>query len=235
MKNIKLGLFIALLSAVSAVQGAVTIGHVQNSATGGFLDQASSSLLSGEVSVGFFDVAFGNPTQAQWDAIAAGPVSNAWSSLLSIGYKDVRNFGNLATGFDWSYASGTAPSSNIGGTVQNIPIASLAQNTRLYVLGFNGGTWDNTAKTATFSSATQWAAVSAFGHATTAQNFLSPADLGTKSITFKNSALTSSDVLVGTLVSSANGTVSMVPEPSSASLLMLGAAGLVALRRLRKV
>jgi len=119
-------------------------------------------------------------------------------------------------------------------TTQNIPFASLPASTRMYVLGFNAGAWDNTSKTATFGTATEFGVVSAFGHTTAAQNFLSPSDGGTKSIQFKSAALTDSDVLIGSLVSSANGTSAMIPEPSSASLLALGMAGLVALRVRRK-
>jgi PEP-CTERM motif len=36
-------------------------------------------------------------------------------------------------------------------------------------------------------------------------------------------------------VNSSTGVVSMVPEPSTGALMMIGAVGLVALRRLRKV
>lgn len=53
---------------------------------------------------------------------------------------------------------------------------------------------------------------------------------------FLNSSTTA---LVGSIDNSTTGptarTISLVPEPSSASLLLLGAAGLMALRRLRKV
>jgi hypothetical protein len=211
---------------------AVTIAHVENSSTGGFRTQSGLTLSAGEVSVGFFST---DPTQAQWNALAAASVASAWDSVLSLGFKDVRSLSasTLATGFDWSFLTGTPPASNIGGTVQNIPIGSLPQNTRLYVLGFNGGSWDNTSKTATFGLATEWAVVSAFGHSTASQNFVSPADLGTKSITFKAAALTSSDILVGQLLSSADGTVTMIPEPTTSSLMICSL--LLALRRRKTV
>jgi hypothetical protein len=233
--------FSILALAFSATsKAAVTIGYVGNAATGGFLVNGSTTAFvsTGEVSVGFFKNinGFFAPTSTDWANILSGGVSNAWSNLLTLGYTDVRSVtgATLGAGFDPSFSSTGTPTTNIGMTIQNIPFASLPANTRMYVLGFNAGSWDNTAKTATFGSATQFGAVSAFGHATAAQNFLSPADGGTMARNFKGAALTSDDVLIGTLVSSANGTVAMIPEPSSASLLALGVAGLVALRVRRK-
>jgi hypothetical protein len=233
--------FAILVLACSATsKAAVTIAHVANSATGGFLVEGSTTAFvsTGEVSIGFFKNTGGvfAPTSTDWANILSGGVSNAWSNLLTLGYTDVRSVtgATLGTGFDPSFSTGGTTTTNIAMTIQNIPFASLPANTRMYVLGFNAGSWDNTAKTATFGLATQFGAVSAFGHATAAQNFLSPTDNGTMSRNFKGSALTSDDVLIGSLVSSANGTVAMIPEPSSASLLALGVAGLVALRVRRK-
>lgn len=235
MKNAKLvGLTMALamLVAPATTKAVVTIAHVENSAIGYFVDSGGVNLVStGEVSFGFFTGS--GPSASDWTNLKSGGAANAWSSLLSLGYTDVRTLGTLGTGFDPSFATGGSPTTNIGATVQNIPFASLPANTRLYIFGFNAGSWDNTTKTATFNLATEWGAVSAAGHATTSQNFLSPADGGTKSMNFKNAALTSSDVLVGSLVSSSNGVVAMVPEPSTGTLLLLGAFGLAVLRSRR--
>ena len=241
------GAAILALASSATSKAAVTIGYVGNTATGYFVTSAvnpitlvSTSTLvnTGEISVGFFKNinGFFNPTASDWLSISNGEVSNAWSALLALGYTDVRSVSGatLGTGFDPSFSTLGSPTTNIGMTTQNIPFASLPASTRMYVLGFNAGAWNNTAKTATFGTATEFGVVSAFGHATAAQNFLSPADGGTKSIQFKSAALTSDDVLIGSLVSSANGTVAMIPEPSSASLLALGVAGLVALRARRK-
>jgi hypothetical protein len=243
------GAAILAMTFNTASNAAVTIGYVANAGTGYFVTSAVNPITlvstvtlvsTGEVSVGFFknpinNVIF-NPTDTDWSNIKAGSVSNAWSALLALGYTDVRSVSGatLGTGFDPSFSTGGTPTTNIGMTTQNIPFASLPASTRMYVLGFNAGAWDNTSKTATFGTATEFGVVSAFGHATAAQNFLSPADGGTKSIQFKSAALTNEDVLIGNLVSSANGTVAMIPEPSSASLLALGVAGLVALRIRRK-
>ena len=90
--------------------------------------------------------------------------------------------------------------------------------------------------TSTFGG-TEWGVVSAWGHANTAENYSSPADLGSKSLQLKSANLTASDVLVGSLNPSyaTNFSVNLVPEPSTGALMMIGALGLVALRRLRKV
>lgn len=225
-KQKSLGGLLAVLfvfSSLNASKASVTIGYVANSSTGYFVASDKTTLVNtGEISVGFFTG--GGPTATDWQNILGGSVSNAWSSMLALGYTDVRTLGTLGTGYDPSFATGGTPTTNIGATVQNIPFASLPANTRMYVLGFNAGTWDNTAKTATFGLATEFGVVSAFGHSITSQNFLSPADSGTKSIQFKSAALVDTDILIGSLVSSASGTVAMVPEPSVISMLLLGIA-----------
>jgi len=221
--NFLFGIILLGFCTTSVSKASVTIGCVANSATGYFVQSDKTTLVStGEISVGFFSGTA--PTSTDWQNILSGSVSSAWSSILALGYTDVRTLGTLGTGYDASFATGGSPTTNIGATVQNIPFASLPINTRLYVLGFNAGTWDNTTKTATFGLATEFGVVSAFGHATTSQNFVSPADSGTKSIQFKLAALGDTDILIGSLVSSANGTVAMIPEPSVMSMLLLGIA-----------
>ena len=205
----------------------VTIAHVENSSIGGFMTSSGTSLTAGEVSFGFFTNNLGtiySPTALQIQTIGSGPVASAWNAILALGYNDVRKLGSLGTGFDPSFPL------NIGATVQNIPFASLAANTQLYVFGFNAGAWDNTAKTATFNLATEWGAVSIVGRATGADNWLSPADGGTKSLNFAKllPSTAASDILVGSL-GSAIGTstitgynVNLIPEPSSTSMIIIG-------------
>ena len=223
--------FLVVLGFVADSKAVVTIAHVENTTTGGFLTTAGTSLTAGEVSFGFFTNNLGvyAPTITQIKNIGNGATSDAWSSILSLGWTDVRKLGTLGTGFDPAFPL------NIGATVQNIPFASLPQNTQLYVFGFNAGAWDNTAKTATFGLATEWAAVSVVGRSTSADNWLSPADGGTKALNFAKlqASTAANDILVGSL-GSAIGTsgynVIMIPEPSAASPLLLG-LGLLAKKR----
>ena len=226
---------IALWGFADNSKAVVTIAHVENTSTGAFLTSAGTSLNTGEVSFGFFTNSLGvyAPTISAIKTIGAGSPGNAWSSILSLGWTDVRKLGTLGTGFDPAFPI------SIGATVQNIPFASLPQNTQLYVFGFNAGTWNNTSKTATFDLATEWAAVSVVGRATTADNWLSPADGGTKALNFAKLqvATAANDILVGSLGSAIGSptitgyNVLMIPEPATASLVLLGLGLLVAKRR----
>lgn len=223
---------LTLLGFAANSKAVVTIAHVENSTTGAFLTSAGTSLTTGEVSFGFFTNSLGvyAPTISAIKTIGDASPASAWSSILSLGWTDVRKLGTLGTGFDPAFPI------NIGATVQNVPFASLPSNTQLYVFGFNAGTWDNTAKTATFGLATEWAAVSIVGRSTSADNWLSPADGGTKALNFAKlqASTAANDILVGSL-GSAIGTsgynVIMIPEPATASLVLLGIGLLVAKRR----
>jgi hypothetical protein len=233
MKINRLLLALGFISVSLNSYAAVTIAHVENSAVGGFMLSDKVTLpTTGEISMGFFSGT--GPTATDWQNILAGSVANAWNSILALGYTDVRALSGatLGTGFDASFATTGSPTSAIGATVQNIPIASLSSGTRLYVLGFNAGSWDNTAKTATFGTATQFAVVSAWGHTTAAQNFASPADNGTKSMPFSASSLVSTDVLIGSLMTDTKY-VAMIPEPAILNLLGLAALGILPLARRR--
>jgi hypothetical protein len=222
----KLLALISLVSATASSIAAVNIGYVANSGVGGFLSSSSTQLTAGGVSVGFFS---SDPTGSFWSSLSSTP-SSAWSSILTAGFTDVRSVGTEGTGFDWLYPT------NLGGTVQNIPFATLPQNTRIYVIGFNNGTFSTNNVAGAWSGATEYGVVSAFGHTNASQNFLSPADGLTKAFSFSATtyALTSSDVLKGSLASS--NTVTMGPEPSTYALLAMsgiGMAGYVIRRRRR--
>lgn len=230
-KRIPVLVLLTLLGFAANSKAVVTIAHVENSTTGAFLTSAGTSLTTGEVSFGFFTNSLGvyAPTISAIKTIGDASPANAWSSILSLGWTDVRKLGTLGTGFDPAFPV------NIGATVQNVPFASLPSNTQLYVFGFNAGTWDNTAKTATFGLATEWAAVSIVGRATSSDNWLSPADGGTKSLNFAKlqASTAANDILVGSLGSVIGTTgynVNMIPEPSTASLLFLS-IGLLARKR----
>ena len=219
------------LAQIGSTQAAVSIGSLNNTAVGYWVSSTGTTLTTGGISIGFF----ANPPD--WSVLSTKSASQAWSSLLTYGYTDVRSLTGVTQPSDWSFATTGTPTAITGGTVGNVAIASLPSNTRLYAIAFNGGSWNanNTMASATLGG-TEWGAVSAFGHATAAENFLAPADLGSKVIQFKSANLVSSDVLVGSLSPSyaTNFSVQLIPEPSSASLLALGVAGLVALRVRRK-
>jgi len=223
---------LALLGFAANSKAVVTIAHVENSTTGAFLTSAGTSLTTGEVSFGFFTNSLGvyAPTISAIKTIGDASPASAWSSILSLGWTDVRKLGTLGTGFDPAFPI------NIGATVQNVPFASLPSNTQLYVFGFNAGTWNNTAKTATFGLATEWAAVSIVGRSTSADNWLSPADGGTKVLNFAKlqASTAANDILVGSLgsrIGTSGYNVIMIPEPATASLVLLGIGLLVAKRR----
>lgn len=219
------------LAQICSTQAAVSIGSLNNAAVGYWVSSTGTTLNAGGISIGFF------ANTPNWQVLSGKSASEAWSSLLTYGYTDVRSLTGVTQPSDWSFATTGTPTAATGGTVGNLAIASLPSNTRLYAIAFNNGSWNanNTMASATLGG-TEWGAVSAFGHATAAENFLAPADLGSKVIQFKSANLVSSDVLVGSLSPSyaTNFSVQLIPEPSSASLLALGAAGLAALRIRRK-
>jgi hypothetical protein len=221
------------LAQIGSTQAAVSIGSLNNAAVGYWVSSTGTTLTAGGISIGFF------ANTPDWQVLSGKSASQAWSSLLTYGYTDVRSLSSVTQPSDWSFTTGGTPTAATGGTVGNVAIASLPSNTRLYAIAFNGGNWNanNTMASATLGG-TEWGAVSAFGHSTAAENFVAPADLGSKVIQFKSANLVSSDVLVGSLSPSyaTNFSVqlSAIPEPSSASLLALGVAGLVALRARRK-
>lgn len=220
------GLLGFLLSIPRDAQAVVTIAHVENTTVGGFLTSAGTTVSAGEVSFGFFTNNLStiySPTITQIRNIGSGAPESAWDAILALGFNDVRKYGTLGAGFDAAFPL------NIGATVQNIPFATLPANTQLYLFGFNAGSWNNTTKTASFGLASEWAAVSIVGRSTSADNWLSPADGGTKALNFAKlqSSTAASDILVGSLGSAIGSTgynVIMIPEPSIGSLLVVGLA-----------
>jgi len=216
------------IMAVTSAHAAISIGVVANGSTGYFLSSSGQALTTGGVSAGFFSV---NPN---WSALSSLSASQAWGSLLESGWTDLRSIAGTQPS-DWSFATGGTPTGILGGTASNIPYASLPMGTRLYLIAFDGGSWGGTAGTSTFGG-NEWGVVSAWGHTNSGENYASPADLGTKSLQLKSANLASSDVLVGTLNSgyATNFSVNLVPEPSTGALMLIGAFGLVAMRRMRK-
>ncbi len=212
----------ALLSALAVAlicqsNAAVNIGYVANPTVGGFVSSSGGAISGGGVSVGYFGIG-SDPASSFWTGLSDAP-SAAWSSILGAGFTDVRQVGTPGSSFDWNFPL------NMGGTVTGIAFGTLPQNTQLYVIAFDGGSFDLATPANSWSGASEWGAVSA-------ASFLSPADLGTKALNFgPATALTSSDVLKGSLQSAT--TVATVPEPSTYALVALGgmALGAYHLRR----
>ena len=228
--KILLALAMAGVFALNRGEAAVSVGAVNNSSVGYWVSSSGAQLTSGGISVGYFT---GTP---DWVNLKTLSASLAWDALINAGFVDLRTVSGITQPTDWSFASGGTPVGTIGGTAGNIPIATLPSNTRLYAIAFDSGSWNanNTMASATFGG-TEWGAVSASGHATATENWVSPADLGSKSLQFKSSNLVATDVLVGSLASNYATTfnVQLIPEPSTTWLTISGLFAIFACRKSR--
>ena len=133
---------------------------------------------------------------------------------------DVRTItgATLSSGFDWNFPL------PVSGTVQNIPIGILPANTQLYLVAFNGGSFNTSTPSQSYLSASDWAVVKDNAN-------VSPADLGTKTVIL-STAVGSTEVLVGT--DSGVNVLVGVPEPTTVAFgVLLAFAGLMRQRRQR--
>ena len=248
-----------IIVAISAFWMVTPYGTQSNAATigyltsfGSFLSSGGLGLTSGGVSIGFFTSSL--PTTAQLAAM-----TDPWSTLASstYGYKDVRILLDGAsavptfqTGGSWNYSSLGA----IGGTL-NVPTAPTNAGlvnaingndalaaftagtgvtaTQLWAFAFNAGTYANG-----FAGSTEWAATTANVLGAATNDWLYPTSSESIQLSQLNAV---GEVLIGTDGASILGgstsnvyLAAIIPEPSSASLLALGMAGLVALRFRRK-
>jgi hypothetical protein len=201
------------------------------------LANGSSPLLSGGgISVGFF-TGSALPTKAQLTAIT----SNPYSALVSTyNYVDLRNLADAVgssafqSGGSWDFSSGwTGATLNVPNSPTNYTTAingndisaafaggSTGTATALWAFAFNSGNYANQ-----FSGSTQWAAVTANELGGTTNDWLFPTSAENIQLSQLNTA---GEILIGT-DSGNNVLMAVIPEPSSASLLALGVAGLVAL------
>lgn len=232
---------------------AATVGYVTS--FGKFFDKSGVALGEGGISIGYFTTAL--PTISDLSSMA-----DPWTTLTSAtyGYRDVRtlldsnnSLPTFQTGGTWDY-SGTG---SIGGTL-NVPNSpsnvSNAINsndtlsaflggstgtdkTVLWAIAFNKGNYANS-----YAGSTQWAVVSASAPGQSTNDWLYPASNGSENIQLSQINVTG-EVLIGS--DGANVTITgvgsndvlmadLVPEPSTASMMMLGAVGLVVMRRMRK-
>lgn len=205
-------IFAALLAFTVTSEAAVSIGYVEVAGTSRFLDSSGLDLTAGGVSVGYFPAALtGND--------AAFTTATSFADLISAGFVDVRSIaGATVSGVDWDFPLG------VSGTVSNIAIGSLPQNTQLYLVAFNAGSFVSGTPSTSFAGSTQWAVVKD-------NNNISPADLGSKSTAL--TSVTGAEVLFGTDNGNNVNMASLgaVPEPSRALLGMIGLVALFVRRR----
>lgn len=242
-------LCLMVILSITAPQGvrAATIGI--GNAFGSFFDIGGVALTEGGVSIGYFTVSL--PSAAS--AAATTSFSNFQSTF---GYQDVRTLldinGNAPTfqsgswDFSPSYTGGTlitpaTPSNPPAAAYNHLDnlttfAAGGTTGTALYAVAFNKGNYANG-----FAGSTRWALVTGTAFGSTANDWIYPTSSENIQLSQINN---SSEVLAGVDGASAGivgvGTsdvvmVALVPEPSTGALMMIGAVGLVALRRLRKV
>ena len=239
-----LAIGLLVLSGTQITFAVNTIAHAETlSSKGAITLQDGTVPSSGGVTIGYFS------SSAPSDAlIQSWTADNAMANLISNGWVDIRTVvatgAGMQNGGDWDWPGGGSPGTTgtkIGGTYNWIYDAAKA-NTQLYVFGFNNGSSSFgynagavvgpsllAITSSSFASSTQWIALRA-------TNWLLPNS--------DNSALniniadvdTAGELIMGT-ETGANSfrDLGMVPEPSTGALMMIGAFGLVAMRRLRKV
>jgi len=227
-KNMSLGLAVAiLLGLISGIQAAtINIGAVASSSTTGFYVLEDGSLnTTGKIRVGTFSIS----------QSALSSIINGWTdktpSLLK--YNELNSYFNEVgiggtrgtTVAGWSF-SGTGA---VAGTSNSVDTTIVSAGSQLYVWAFTISSF--TSADFTLSSSLQWALV------TDSVDWLAPST-GTKSLNLGQ--IDSAGVLIGTDNGTGTGLnnvnmVAAVPEPSTGALMMIGAVGLVAMRRLRKV
>ncbi|NCY21998.1 PEP-CTERM sorting domain-containing protein [bacterium] len=243
-KKARLSLLVAFAASILGsyqTYAVNTISHAETlSSNGAITLQDGTVPTGGGVTIGYFSSSA--PTDAD---IASWTASSAVGNLISSGWIDLRTVtgGSMQANGDWDWPGGGSPGTagtKIGGTFNWIYDASAASK-QLYIFAFNSGssgfgfssssTVSATSSAFTSSSflgSSQWAVLKGTG-------WNLPASDGTP-INLKVADVdTSGELIVGT-ETGANTfrDIAMVPEPSTGALLMLGAVGVVALRRLRK-
>lgn len=243
MKN-KITVTLASLIALPVFLQAATVnvGTVATSSTTGqYLSSAGALVTTGFVRVGFFNKTFAElqTTISGWSGSTTGidaynSLNNSFTAIGTV-INPSSGGGTLggsttglyqAAGTGWNFSSGGA----VSGTANFVDLALAAQGTQIYVWAFN----NSDLTFASGAAPTQWALVT--DRNATGGTWTMPGS-GTLS-TLLSAVSSQSDVLLGT--DSGNNVLmttvpSVIPEPSSASLLALGVAGLVALRVRRKI
>jgi len=123
-------------------------------------------------------------------------------------------------GAGWNFS----PTGGISGTASYVDLALVPQSTQMYVWAFNNSDFGSSS-----FNPTQWALVT---NQSGTANWVMPGS-GALSMVL-SSVNRTADVILGADAAANINMVAVIPEPSSASLLVLGMAGLVALRVRRK-
>ena len=227
-----------LAFAGSNAQAINTIVHSELSSKGFILNSSSVVPSAGGITIGYFNTAA--PTSTVIQSWTAG---NAVANLVTAGYIDLRTVvgGSLPAGFDWDWPGGGAAvaGNKVGGTLNWTYNAALAGK-QLYLFAFNSGTsgtpysatTQNTSSTfftsSSFSGSSEWLAAKA-------DSWILPSSDGSALNISAIDIDVANEMIVGVdTVSGTTPVILMIPEPSSASLLAIGVAGLVALRVRRK-
>lgn len=215
----------------------VNVGVVASSAGVGQFSTSTGAINTvGLIKVGFFS----GKTSTDLASIVSGwtgatTAYQRYNSLNSL-FTQVGNIVNPSTtggtvggtttglyntaGAGWNFST----TGGISGTASYVDLALVPQSTQMYVWAFNNSNFG----ASTFNP-TQWALVT---NQSGTANWVMP---GSGALSMVLSSVTrSTDVILGADATANINMVAVIPEPSSASLLALGLAGLVALRARRK-
>ena len=232
---IKSMLLMGVLIINQSQAATVNVGFLANSdGVGRILSSTGSINTVGLIKVGFF-----SKTSTELSTIASGwtastSVYDRYNSLNSL-FTQVGTIVNPSTtggtvggsvtglyntaGAGWNFSS----SGGVNGTASYVELNLVPQSTKMYVWAFNNSDFSSSS-----FNPTHWALVT---NQSGTGNWVIP---GSGALSLVLSSVTrSADVILGT-DNFANINMALIPEPSSASLLALGVAGLVAMRVRRK-
>ena len=227
LKRITLGL-VAILGLVVDSRASISITIASPNTTSGLIYQSDGTSLN---TTGFARVGKITGTIDFTKSAVNWANYQYWNNIFS----DVNgSVGQGSTPSTWNFNSSGA----LSGSATGVSASAFSNGTLLYLWAFNygsvtAGTYAAGGSFPVFTESdftsglvTQWAILQA-------DEWTAPADNLSKSLVINQITPTDTrQIIAGTDVGTG---VAMVPEPSTGALMMIGAAGLVALRRLWKV
>jgi len=227
-----------LVGSINSSRAVNTISHAESLSSNGQITTSASTVPSaGGVTIGYFSGTA--PTDSAikgWNlaSVVSNLISNNWVDVRSVG--DALNGAGMQNGGDWDWPGGGSPGTagtKIGGTY-NFTFNAALSTKQLYLFAFNGGSsgfgYNASSVVApsssfftasSFSGSTEYAILKA-------DTWLFPATDNT-AINIKVADIDLiTELLVGT---DAVNNVAMIPEPSSLSLIVFGAASLFLSRK----